>query len=307
MDSEQIKAALPAFFREMLIQQYGEDVAGKIMTGYGVRRKVTFRVNTLKASVEEIVSLLEANKIAYHGTAWSAEAFVLEEADEAAVRRLSAYEEGKIYMQSLSSMLPPVILAPEPGQDVLDMAAAPGGKTTQMAALSENRAHITACEMNAVRAERLKYNIDKQGASCVYVMQKDARIMDDFFSFDKILLDAPCSGSGVLNVEDAHLEANFTKKLINKSAASQKKLLDKAIRLLKNGQEMVYSTCSVLACENEEIVNAVLCDGRAALVPISFEGMDTIPLLPVSLPGTLCVAPDMFYEGFFVAKIKKIR
>lgn len=307
MDLEQIKAGLPAFFREMLIQQYGEELAETIMSGYGVRRKVTFRVNTLKASVEELAGLLEANKIAYHGISWCGEAFVLEEADEAVVQKLCAFKEGKIYMQSLSSMLPPVILAPAPGQDILDMAAAPGGKTTQMAALSGNRAHITACEMNTIRAERLKYNIDKQGASCVYVMQKDARTMDDFFSFDKILLDAPCSGSGVLNVTDAHLWKNFTKKLISKSVASQIKLLDKAMKLLKKGQEMVYSTCSVLGCENEDIVKTVLCGGRAELVPIELTGMETIPSLPVSLPGTLCVAPDILYEGFFVAKIKKIR
>ena len=103
-------------------------------------------------------------------------------------------------MQSLSSMLPPVILEPKEGKDILDMAAAPGGKTTQMAALTNNKAHITACEMNNIRIEKLKYNLEKQGASCVYVMNKDSRQIDDFFSFDQILLDSPCSGSGTIDL-----------------------------------------------------------------------------------------------------------
>ena len=90
-------------------------------------------------------------------------------------------------------MLPPIVLNPKENYDILDMAAAPGGKTTQIAALTQNNAHITACEMNQIRLERLKYNVEKQGASSVYVMKQDARRIDDFFSFDQILLDAPCS------------------------------------------------------------------------------------------------------------------
>ena len=90
-------------------------------------------------------------------------------------------------------MLPPIILEPKENTDILDMAAAPGGKTTQLAALTQNKAHITACEMNKIRCERLKYNIEKQGATSVYIMQEDSRKINDFFSFDQILLDAPCS------------------------------------------------------------------------------------------------------------------
>ncbi len=102
------------------------------------------------------------------------------------------------------------------------MAAAPGGKTTQMAALVNNKARITACEMNAIRAERLKYNIEKQGASSVYVMITDSRKIDDFFSFDRILLDAPCSGSGTLYSEDENRKKHLHLKLIQKSIKAQK-------------------------------------------------------------------------------------
>ena len=95
-------------------------------------------------------------------------------------------------------MIPPLVLAPRQGETVLDMAAAPGGKTTQMAALSGNAALITACEKNRIRAERMQFNLQRQGATRVSVMVEDARRLDDLFSFDRILLDAPCSGSGTI-------------------------------------------------------------------------------------------------------------
>ena len=180
-----------------------------------------------------------------------------------------------------------------------------GGKTTQIAALSENVANITACEMNVIRMERLKYNIEKQGAKYVYVMQKDARRIDDFFSFDSILLDAPCSGSGTLSIYSQNLEKNFTMKLINKSVTSQTELLEKALKILKPGKEMVYSTCSILKNENEDILNNIFKKQKAEIVPINFDGIETLPLLETSIPGTICVCPDEMYEGFFVAKIRK--
>ena len=202
-------------------------------------------------------------------------------------------------------MLPPIILKPEENEDILDMAAAPGGKTTQMAALINNKARITACEMNAIRAERLKYNIEKQGASSVYVMITDSRKIDDFFSFDRILLDAPCSGSGTLYSEDEKIEKTFTPKLIQKSIKAQTQLLKKAINILKPGKEMTYSTCSILQEENEDIVNNILKNKKVEIVPIEID--KNIPVLPTKIKGTLCVCPNEEYEGFFIAKIRKIK
>lgn len=180
-----------------------------------------------------------------------------------------------------------------------------GGKTTELACLSCNQAHITACEMNGIRLERLKYNIEKQGAGCIYTIKKDARQMEEYFSFDSILLDAPCSGSGTLNIDDRNLEKTFTKKLIQKSTSSQEILLNKAIKILKHGHEMVYSTCSILDYENENIINKVLSQENVEIVPINFKGIEELPLLPTKIKGTICVAPNELYEGFFVAKIRK--
>ena len=112
-------------------------------------------------------------------------------------------------------------------------------------------------------------------------------------------------GSGTLNIEDANIEKTFTKKLIEKSQASQLELLKKALKILKPGHEMVYSTCSILSCENEEIIQKALKTSKAKIIPIEFEGKENLPLLPTKIKGTLCVMPTDSYEGFFIAKIFK--
>ena len=147
---------LPEFLIEKLTNQYGEDIKNQIIEGYSKKRFTTFRVNTIKATVEEIEEVLKQKEISFDKVSWSKDVFILKENDESDVEALDIYNEGKIYLQSLSSMLPPIILEPQEGKDILDMAAAPGGKTTQKAALSNNKAHITACEMNNIRIEKLK-------------------------------------------------------------------------------------------------------------------------------------------------------
>lgn len=298
---------IPSFFIELLKQQYHDNIVEKILEGYTKTRATTFRVNTLKSSVSLIEEELLKNNIEYEKVIWDENAFILKNANKKDIEELEIYINGHIYLQSLSSMLPPIILNPKSNEDILDMCAAPGGKTTQMAAISNNNAHITACEMNNIRLERLKYNVEKQGATCVYTMQKDARNIDDFFSFDKILVDAPCSGSGTLNINDTNIQKNFTMKLINKSTSSQSALLKKALKILKPGKEMIYSTCSILACENEDIVKKALLSGNIEVVPIEFKGLEELPILPTKLKGTLCVCPNDLYEGFFIAKIRKIK
>lgn len=293
------------FLEKKLEEQYGLEIKNQIFQGYEAKRKVTFRVNTLKSSVIEIENILNSLNIKYQKVPWSNEAFIIINSNESDLQKLDIYKQGKIYLQSLSSMLPPIVLNPKEGADILDMAAAPGGKTTQMASLSNNKAHITACEMNNIRIEKLKYNVELQGATCVYIMQKDSRQIDDFFSFDQILLDAPCSGSGTLSTSDENVEKYFTEKLIEKSAKSQLALLRKAIKILKKGQEMVYSTCSILSKENEDIVLKVMSENNLEIVPIEFEGIEELPLLPSKIKGTLVVSPNELYEGFYIAKIRK--
>ena len=290
---------VPEFFKEMLLNQYGENITSQIIEGYSKQRLVTLRVNTIKADKEQIKDKLQEVGIQYEDISWYQDGLIIKNVREDEIKKLDIYENGEIYLQSLSSMLPPIILQPKAGENILDMAAAPGGKTTQIAAITQNKSYITACEKNKIRAERLKYNLQKQGVGCVNVMLEDARKLSDFFSFDKILLDAPCSGSGTMSVFDN----GFSKELIDRSSKTQDELLRKALKILKPGGEMVYSTCSILAQENENVLKRVLQKSGAKIVTI--EPIERIPLLPTTIDGVMCVSPTYLYEGFFVARIKK--
>lgn len=290
---------VPEFLKEMLLQQYGEDTTKQIIDGYSKQRLVTLRINTIKSNKEIIKQKLQEVGIETQDVYWYQDALIIKNVREDEIKKLDMYENGEIYLQSLSSMLPPLILEPKVSENILDMAAAPGGKTTQIASITANKALITACEKNKIRAERLRYNLQKQGVGCVNVMLEDARKLSDFFSFDKILLDAPCSGSGTMCVFDT----NFNKQLIDRSSKTQEELLRKALKILKSGGELIYSTCSILAQENEKVLKKVVQNTNAQIIPIkSIEG---VPQLPTSIEGTLCVCPTNLYEGFFVAKIRK--
>ena len=303
----EIENKLPQFLIEKLNKQYGEEICKEILDGYEEKRIVTLRVNTLKSNIQEVIEELNKNNIIFQRVSWSDVALIIENATEEDIQKLSIYEDGKIYLQSLSSMLPPIIMSPKENTDILDMTAAPGGKTTQIAVLTNNNANITACEMNNIRIEKLKYNIEKQGATSVSILQQDSRNLSDYFKFDQILLDAPCSGSGTIDLNNERTYKYFTEKLVEKSTKSQITLLKKALIILKPGHEMIYSTCSILQEENENILEKALKGTNAEIVPIEIAGIEDIPVLPTKIKGTLCVCPNKYYEGFFVAKIKKNR
>ena len=296
---------IPEFLLELLLKQYGKNTTKSILKGYSNNRPITLRANTLKTSINYIKNTINTLNISIKNVPWYTDALILENTSEEQIKNLDIYKEGFIYLQNLSSMIPPIILNPQENENILDMAAAPGGKTTQMLALSQNKAFITACEKNKIRAERLKYNINKQNANRVNVMTKDSRNLDDFFSFDKILLDAPCSGSGTINLSNNNLEKIFTKDLINRSTKFQHQLLTKAVKLIKPGHEIIYSTCSILSVENENIVQDFINSNKLQIIPIDKNVFPDIHFLPTSIAGTLCIAPSELYEGFFVAKLKK--
>ena len=285
---------------KLLEEQYGDEIANEIKIGLEKQKYVTLRINSIKSNIEEIKQELSKSEISFREVNWYKDALIIENVREDRIKNLNIYNDGKIYLQSLSSMIPPIVLSPNIGENILDMAAAPGGKTTQIASMTDNKAWITACEKNKIRGERLKYNLEKQGVKSVNVMMEDSRKLSDYFSFDKILLDAPCSGSGtdsIRNIEDVE-------ELILRSSKVQEQLLLKALKLLKPGHEMVYSTCSILSQENEDIINKVLKKANAEIVPI--KKIEGIELLPTKIEGTLCVKPNEYFEGFFVAKLRRL-
>lgn len=266
-------------------------------------KETTFRINTLKSNKAEIIKYLEENHINYVELSQIPNSFVIE--NIALLKKSPLYEEGKIYFQNISSQLPPYVVNPQTNEMILDMAAAPGGKTTEIAALANNTCLITAFEKNKIRYQRLCYNVNLQGATKVTVLNTDAREIDEMFKFDKILLDAPCSGSGTLTEKNV---SSYNEELLLRCIKTQTSLLKKAMQLIKVNGEIIYSTCSILKEENEEILKTCLND-NFEIVPLNLDEtfLKSIPLLPSSIPNTLTICPTKLYEGFFIAKIKRTK
>ena len=146
----------------------------------------------------------------------------------------------------------------------------------------------------------MRFNLERQGAGRVSVMVCDSRKLDPHFRFDKILLDAPCSGSGTATRESC----DFSMELYERSMKLQRELLTKALGLLRPGSRMVYSTCSVLRGENEDVIGSV--KKLARVLPIDISRFEGVPTLPTAAPGTLLVKPTELYEGFFAAALERI-
>ncbi len=264
------------FLKEILSNEYSNDYVYNILEGYNTNRKTTIRVNTLISTFEEVIQFLDKNNISYSAVSDIQNAIIINDSYD--VTKTKLYENGAIYLQSLSSMLPSLILNPKEDAHILDMCAAPGSKTTQLAALTNNKACITACEFDKIRAERLTFNLNKMGANRVTVLVKDSRNLDEFFRFDTILLDAPCSGSGAV---------------LLKCQKRQISLLKKGLSILNKNGILVYSTCSILKEENEEVLNACL-NNNFELVAIDKDQYD-LPYLP-SLENTMTITPTDLYE-----------
>ena len=288
------------FLCNILQKEYTDDYK-KIIEGYTTNRFTTFRANTSKTTVEEIKNILDENNFKYNVSSFYQNAIILEFMSTS-IFNLDIFKEGKIYVQNLSSMLPAILMQPQNNTDILDMTASPGGKTTLISNLAP-KSRITAIEKSKIRFEKLKYNITLQGAKNCYPIQQDALKIEDYFKFDNIILDAPCSGTGTVLTSDIDTYSNITEKLISNCSKIQKQLLQKAINITKKGGCITYSTCSILKEENENIIEDFIRNKQVEIIPLTIEN---IPLLPSKIQGTITVMPTSIYEGFFVCKLRKL-
>ena len=288
-------------FIELIKYDY-PDCYQDIIDGLYKPKMKTFRINNLLSSKEEINKWLDDNNINYEILDIYDNAYIIP--SDYNIYDTDLVKSGKIYLQSISSQIPPLCMDLDNAYDILDMCAAPGGKTSLIADLTNNSKTIMACESNKIRAEKLKHNMDLLNVKC-NILVTDSKKLDSFFRFDTILLDAPCSGSGTINLNNEKKLNNFSKLLVKNSADTQKKLLKKAIEILKPGKSMIYSTCSILKAENEEVLKTVLNKNIVIeKININIKNED---LLPSKIDGVLTIKPSEKFEGFFVAKIKKLK
>jgi NOL1/NOP2/sun family putative RNA methylase len=313
---KQLYQRLPAEAVAMLAARYEPKDLDQVLAGFMCERPVTLRVNRLKTDVRQVMTVLRRANIKFDRVLWYEDALVLKNQREKDLEALELYRQGHIYLQSLSSMLPPLVLRPAPGSKVLDLTAAPGGKATQLAALMNNEGYLLANEINQVRAERLKFNVDRQGASIIAVRVGDGKWLDPKYQgyFDAVLLDAPCSGVGLFALDQPQTYRGWSPRFVNQLVKEQRKLLETAFWALRPGGSLVYSTCTLTRAENEANVEWLLKRYPEAVIlePITFsltgaehnQRMFTIE----NFGGTtLTVLPAPLYEGFFVARFHKIK
>ena len=274
-----------------------------------LRRSI--RVNTLKISVADFLALVSPYHWQLTPVPWCEEGFWIEREDEASLPLGSTAEHlsGLFYIQEASSMLPVAALfadsnAPE---RVMDVAAAPGSKTTQIAARMANRGAILANEFSASRVKVLHANISRCGIQNVALTHFDGRVFGAALpeAFDAILLDAPCSGEGVIRKDPDALK-NWSVESNLDIAATQRELIDSAFHALRPGGTLVYSTCTLNRDENEDV-----CLWLKAQYPDAVEFLPLNDLFAsaedaITPEGFLHVFPQIYdCEGFFVARLRK--
>lgn len=302
---------LPREFVESLDALFPQAAAERILRGMGAGRHTTLRVNTLRFDAASLMAFFREHAVKSRRLSWYPDGFLLATADERAAAGWEIYHEGRIYLQSIASMIPALVLAPRPGERILDIAAAPGSKTTQIAALMENRGSLLANDVDPVRAERLAYNVRLQGCSIVEVrVGRGEKIGDEMpGAFDRVLVDVPCSGEGRFVLFEPSTSRAWSPKLVAESARLQRRLLASAARALKPGGVLVYSTCTLNTSENEDMVQwaidtlSLRPEKSPLAVPGVFAGMARGRDPAVAL--ALRIFPDEEREGFFVCRMKK--
>ena len=307
----EVKRKLPEAFVEKLYENYTPLTVDKILAGMSGERNTTLRVNALKSNIQEVMKILKENGIKFERVPWYNDALIIKNVSEKQIQKLSIYENGCIYLQSLSSMVPPIVLNPKENEKVLDLTAAPGSKTTQMAVMMKNNGCILANELDKLRCERLKYNIEKQGAKIVEVNNGRGELIGKQYEgyFDKVLLDAPCSGEGRFLANDAKTYRGWSEKTLKELVKVQKKLFKSAYQALRAGGEMVYSTCTLNREENEEILEWALQELEVKILKIEINFKNLAPIISKEeeINNAIRILPSKETEGFFVAKLRKVK
>lgn len=274
-----------------------------------LRRSI--RVNTLKISVEDFLALVSPYRWQLTPVPWCAEGFWIERDDEDAVPLGSTAEHlsGLFYIQEASSMLPVAALFADGNspERVMDVAAAPGSKTTQIAARMGNRGAILANEFSASRVKVLHANISRCGIHNVALTHFDGRVFGAALpeAFDAILLDAPCSGEGVVRKDPDALK-NWSVESNLEIAATQRELIESAFHALRPGGTLVYSTCTLNRDENEDVCLWLKAQYPDAVEFLPLDDLFASAQEAATPEGFLHVFPQIYdCEGFFVARLRK--
>jgi len=295
-------------WKEKFLERYKELTDLDEFLDYSLRPlRKSIRVNTLKTSVKEMDNRFKLKPIP-----WCKEGFWI---DGKGIGNTKEHFLGYIYLQESASMIPPEVLNPKENDLVLDLCASPGSKTTQTAAKMKNKGLIVANDNQISRLKPLQINLQRCGVSNTVITLMEGRWFKNYEGkFDKIMVDAPCSGIGTIRKSFKTIKW-WNKNFVKQMAGIQKQLLDTGFQLLKEKGTLVYSTCTTEPEENEGVISSLLekydnaktekivLDIKSSKPVQEFEGETYDP----QVKNCLRLWPqDNDTEGFFVTKIRKI-
>lgn len=308
---------LPEKFLERLQRLYPEQELTQILQAIQTKPLPSFRTNTIKTTSIELEKTLEKQGFELEKISWYQDAYMLKNKSIRELTETDEYKQGKIYIQNLSSMIPALVVDPKPGEKILDLCAAPGSKTTQIATLMENHGEIIANDLSRQRLFKLKANLEMYGISNATITNFPGQMIWKKYPeyFDKTLVDVPCSMEGRIRLDDPETYQDWKLGKIKELETKQKYLLRSAISATKVGGTIVYSTCTLAPEENEGVIDWIV---KKAGNAIEIEKI-VIPNLDLhsgitqwnkqfntQTALTTRINPSATMEGFFIAKLHKI-
>jgi len=312
-------------FLERLTAILPEGRLASVLEGLSKPTHTAFRVNTLKTEIAPAIEALESAGLSPSSVSWSPFAFTLPIAQRAVLVDHPLTVDGSIYIQSLSSQLAVAVLDPQPSEQVLDLCAAPGGKTLAIAQCVGDTpgSFVSAVESSKPRFYRMKQNLQRGNAAWVRTYRTDGRSVGRKTPgrFDRVLVDAPCSAETAIDPNDPESLSDWSMRKIERCAKRQVQLLLSAIQATRAGGEIVYSTCTLAPEENEQVLNQVVkrLDGQICIEKIN---MASSLSKTVRTPGlsawrddellqevaseVVRLLPADGFDVFFLAKLRKV-
>jgi 16S rRNA (cytosine1407-C5)-methyltransferase len=309
--------SLPEAFIEKLGQIVPREQFTSILKTFDAPKQVTFRVNTLKSSAAQLEIELEAANIPYEPIEWMEGVYRISPHDKLRLTQTDAFYQGHLYIQNLASMIAPMILAPQPGETVLDLAAAPGGKTLMLAGMMNNTGWLSAVEPTRERFFRLRANLEMQGVTNAHTYMTDGRSVGKKCPemFDRIMLDAPCSSEARFKTHDPKSMSFWSIHKAKETSKLQRRLLLSAYDALKPGGQLLYCTCSFSPEENESPLQHLLERHGEHLTTLPI----TLPFENIQKPlqcwgkevfderiqNAIRILPTDTIDGFFLCLLEK--
>jgi len=302
IDEYAYKFSFEPWMIRLLIKQYGENVAKKIMSGLNTIPKVSIRVNELNSDYDEVYEKLEEMEYEISEGVICPEAINIKGGKS--IENNPLFKEGKITVQDESAMLVAPLLDLKEGMTVVDLCSAPGGKTTHIAEILGNTGKVLAFDLHESKLGLIKENCERLGITNVTTFAQDATKLNAELvaSTDRVLLDVPCSGFGIIR-KKPEIKWNKKRNDLREIIPVQREIMNNAWQYLKQGGVMIYSTCTLNKEENEENIEWFVNNHEDCEVKRIFVGKQDN--LVYSREGLLTVMPNENMDGFFIAKLEK--